>query len=140
MSEQVNGLINAVLVSSVDVGRNALWNYVSLIVWLRWLRRVRIVFNVLPIVLASIGSWRMLTDNGDGRIPLIAAGFAFAGGLFPLMYLASGTDETIGLITRLAGRYRILEAQLRDFIVRFNLFSDQEKERRFEELLEDYLP
>jgi hypothetical protein len=130
---------DALLVSGVDIGRNALWNYVSLMVWLRWLRRLRIACNTLPIVLASFGSWRILTDNTSGNIPFVAAAFAFAGGLLPLIYLASGVDENIGLVARLAGRYRRLEAQIRDFVIRFHDFDNPTAQRRYEDLLDDYL-
>ena len=130
---------SALLASTVEIGRNALWNYVSLIVWLRWLRRFRIAFNAFPIAFASVGSWRLLTDSTQLRLPLVAAAFAFVAGLLPLLYLASGIEDSISLAARLAGRYRVLEARVRDYVRRYHLFSSDEAVVRHERLFEDYL-
>jgi hypothetical protein len=65
---------------------------------------------------------------------LVAAGLAFAAGLIPLIYLATGIEETINSITRISGRYRVLEARARDFVIRFDSLLSDERKRFYQEM------
>jgi len=124
---------NPMLWGAVDLGRNALWNYVSAIVWLRWLRRCKVVFNILPVVCGGLGSWHILA-NQSGHASLVAAAFAFSAGLIPLVYLATGIEENINSITRISGKYRVLEAKARDFVIRFESLAHDERKRLYQEM------
>lgn len=128
----------ATLASCVDIGRNALWNYVTLIVWLRWLRRRRVVFSMLPIIIGSIGSWHILTNSSDDGIALLGASLTLLAGLLPLLYLASGVEDGIATAIRLAGGYRVLEARCRDFVIRYRVLEEPERSNAFGRIRDHY--
>lgn len=129
----------AMLAASVDIGRNALWNYVSLIVWLRWLKRCRIAFNGLPIVLGGLGSWRIIVDSKQPGVVYVGAALALLAGLLPLLYLASGIEDSIGSATHLASGYRVLEGRVRDFVFRLSSFDQRERDTAYEHMLDEHL-
>jgi hypothetical protein len=133
-----DGGVDPWLVGAEDIGRNALWNYVSAIVWLRWLRRCKVAFNLLPIICGSLGSWRILVDQ-PGNAGLAAAALAFAAGLVPLLYLATGIEDSISSITRISGKYRVVEARARDFVIRFDVLVAEERRRLYQEMQDQLL-
>lgn len=128
-----------ILVAAVDIGRNALWNYVTLITWLRWLRRFRAVFSVLPVICGGLGSWRILTNSSVGEVPIVAAALAFSAGLLPLLYVATGIEDNISNATHLGGLYRSIEARVRDFVLRFRSLQASEREEVYAKIFSDYL-
>lgn len=127
----------ALLASTVDVARNALWNYVTLIVWLRWLRRMRVVGSILPIVFGGLGSWHILSTNSGPS--LVAAVFSLLAGLLPLLYYAAGVDEQIASAERIAGGYRRIEAKLRALVFGYGMLSSAERRQTYDMTFAEYL-
>ncbi len=114
--------------AAVDIGRNCLWSYVTLLVWLRVLKRARVVFTLAPLILASLATWQVIAGSHDGDRGLLVATLSFLAGLFPLIYFALGIDVAIATSIRLAGRYRSVETDLRDLIIRFNDLDPKDRE------------
>jgi hypothetical protein len=79
----------------------------TLMVWLRFLRAIRIVFVVVPIFFGALASWEIL--KGNPRFVLITASMALIAGLVPAVYAALKLDEHLPKAVRLAGEYKNLE-------------------------------
>lgn len=127
------------LAATVDIGRIALWNYVTLLVWLRWLRRGRIFFNVVPVLLGGFGSWKILVDANESGVAFFAATLALLAGLLPLLYLASGIEDNLAFGSRMAAGYRVLEARARDLVIRFWALPSAKREELYQRIHDEHM-
>jgi hypothetical protein len=84
-----------------------LYTSASLYLWLRTLRKVRIGFIILPIVLGGFAGWDLL--KAETGHPALAALFALIAGILPAVYSALKLDEHLQTATKLAGEYKNLE-------------------------------
>lgn len=85
----------------------------ALFIWLRLLRKARIVFIIVPIIFGSVAGWDLLQGN-DGSFKTVTAVFAFLAGLIPAVYAALKLDEHLPTVARLAGEYKNLEILFRE--------------------------
>lgn len=127
------------ILSSIDIGRNALWNYVTLIIVLRRMKLIRGTFSFLPVFFGSLSSWQLLKEIKSTEANMLAAFCALLAGLIPLLYLASRVDDNIFNYTRLSGRYRVLEAKIKDYLFRFEGISAASKESLYQDILAEHL-
>jgi hypothetical protein len=81
---------------------------VSLFIWLRALRKIRIVFIVLPIIFGAVAGWDLLKGQG-GTLSMVTAVMALLAGVIPAVYAALKLDEHLPTAARLAGEYKNLE-------------------------------
>lgn len=85
-----------------------LYTSVSLFIWLRCLRKVRVALIIVPIILGSLAGWDLLQGH-DGAFKTLTAVFAFLAGLVPAVYSALKLDDHLPTAARLAGEYKNLE-------------------------------
>lgn len=85
----------------------------ALFIWLRILRKARIVFIIVPIILGSAAGWDLLQGNASS-FKTVTAVFAFMAGLIPAVYAALKLDEHLPTVARLASEYKNLEILFRD--------------------------
>jgi hypothetical protein len=83
---------------------NALYNYVSILTWLRALRAVKVVMVIIPAVFGGLASWESMQMPASANI---VAAYAALAGFFPVLFVALGLDERIGYYRGLAGKYRV---------------------------------
>jgi hypothetical protein len=74
---------------------NCLYTAVSLQIWLRWLRALKVCFTIAPIVFGSLGSWRILAQSSDSTMKNFGALASFLGGLLSTIYSALKLDTHI---------------------------------------------
>jgi hypothetical protein len=84
-----------------------LYTSAALYIWLRTLKQIRIVFVILPIVLAGFASWDFLSSETSD--PVLAVLFALTAGIFPAVYSALKLDDNLQIVAMLAGEYKNLE-------------------------------
>lgn len=92
---------------------NCLYTSTSLFIWLRWLRGLRLIFLVLPLLLGSLAGWNVLTASKSDPVSTFVAICAFVAGLLPSIHAALGLDESIGECARLAGEFKNLQDRFR---------------------------
>jgi hypothetical protein len=92
---------------------NCLYTAISLQIWLRWLRTAKVFFNVAPIVLGSVGSWKILTDSPGGTMKAVGAIGSFLGGLLSTIYSALKLDTHIAEVKAAAGELTNLRDSFR---------------------------
>jgi hypothetical protein len=92
---------------------NCLYTSTSLFIWLRWLRGLRLVFLVLPLILGSLAGWKVLNATTSEPVTILVAVCAFVAGLLPSIHAALGLDESIGECARLAGEFKNLQDRFR---------------------------
>jgi len=85
----------------------------SLFIWLRWLRKIRVAFVVIPIVFGGVAGWDLLKGQG-GLLSVFTASMALLAGVIPAVYSALKLDEHLPTASRLAGEYKNLEILFRD--------------------------
>lgn len=103
----------ALIIECKRLSEGCLYTSTSLFVWLRYLRRVKIGFVVVPLVLGSLASWSLLTTSDLHSIKLLTAIFAFVAGLLPTVYAALKFDDHLNEAQYLAGEYKNLQDRFR---------------------------
>lgn len=109
-----NSIAEALKTQCGEQHERCLYTSTSLFIWLRWLRRLKIVFVLFPIVLGSLAGWDLLKAQNDGTVKAFTAICAFLAGLIPAIYAALKLDEHLPTAVRLAGEYKNLEILFRD--------------------------
>ena len=92
---------------------SCLYTSTMLYIWLRWSRRIRRIFVVLPIVLGGLATWSVLDHPEDKTLTGIAATFALLAGLFPAIYEALKLDTHIDELKRQAAQFKNLQGRFR---------------------------
>jgi hypothetical protein len=90
-----------------------LYTSVSLLIWLRCLRKIRIAFVVVPIIFGAVAGWDLLQGQA-GTVKTVTATLALLAGLVPAVYAALKLDEHLPMAARLAGEYKNLEILFSD--------------------------
>ena len=101
---------------------NCLYSASSLLIWLRWLRGLKVFFTIAPIVFGSLGSWKILTASSEETTKTIGAIASFLGGLFSTIYSALKLDTHIAEVRGAAGEF----TNLRDSFRQAALVSSKE--------------
>src|SRR5579884_4205971 len=92
---------------------NCLYTAVSLLIWLRWLRALKVFFTIAPIVFGSLGSWKILTSSSDETMRGLGALASFLGGLLSTIYYALKLDTHIADVKSAAGELTNLRDSFR---------------------------
>ncbi len=123
------GISQALKSQCAEQRERCLYTSVSLFIWLRCLRYLRIAFVTVPIILGSVAGWDLLQSQ-DGAVKTIAAVCAFLAGLAPAIYAALKLDEHLPTVARLAGEYKNLEIIFGDLqqVGSFKAFEEFEAE------------
>jgi hypothetical protein len=107
---------------------NCLYTAVSLHIWLRWLRSLKVFFAVAPIICGSLGSWKILTDSTSSTMKALGAIGSFLGGLLSTIYSALKLDMHISECKAAAGEL----TNLRDSFRQAALVSSKKSFEEFE--------
>jgi hypothetical protein len=78
-------------------------------IWLRWLRGIRVIFQVSPIVFGALATWKIVAQTS----PTWGAVFALLATAIPPAYRASKTDEAIAEYTTATGEFTNLRDRFR---------------------------
>ena len=92
---------------------NCLYTSTSLFIWLRCLRMVRITFVVLPLMLGSLGTWKVLTTASLESVKILVSLCSFLAGLLPAIYAALKFDTSLDCCRQLAGEFKNLQDRFR---------------------------
>lgn len=111
---------------------SCLYTSTALFIWLRVLRWIRIGFVVVPLVLGSLASGKLLLDAEPHGTEGWAAAFALIAGLLPTIYAALKFDDKLKECANLAAEFKNLQdrfrqAQLVDSLRPVNEFEVQFK-------------
>ncbi len=88
------------------LSESCLYTSASFFIWLRFLRTIKIILIITPLVLGSLASFQILKDAGYATL---AAIFAFLAGLIPTIYEALKIDKHINECKELAGEFKNLQ-------------------------------
>lgn len=131
-----DGRARAELLSrSVDSSNNSLWNYVSILSWLRALRAIKIILIIFPAVFGGLASWYALQPTPNAHM---AAAFAALAGFFPIVFVALGLDERIGYYKTLAGKYRLIHSQFENISTTSARYDDSSLEAEYDRAFGEY--
>jgi hypothetical protein len=81
----------------------------AFLIWLRWLKTVRLVCAVAPVVFGAVATWKAAAQGSPG----LAAVCALLTTVIPLAYRASKTDRAIEDYTVAAGEFTNLRDRFR---------------------------
>ena len=82
---------------------------VSFTIWLRWLRGIRVVCEVAPVVFGALATWKIVAQGS----PISAAVFTLLATTIPPAFRASKTDRAIEDYAALAGEFTNLRDRFR---------------------------
>lgn len=92
---------------------NCLYTSTSLLIWLRYLRTLRVSFVVLPLLFGSVGTWKLLTTSNLESAKLLVSVCSFVAGLFPAVYAGLKFDASLECCKQLAGEFKNLQDRFR---------------------------
>ncbi len=92
---------------------SCLYTSTSLFIWLRFLRTMKILFIVCPLVFGSIASWQVLRTSHLPHITGLTSAAAFLAGLLPTIYAALKFGDSLEECKRLAGEFKNLQDRFR---------------------------
>jgi len=77
--------------------------------WLKYLRAIKTLFIVLPLILGSFASWKLLTTSDVEAVKVLTAVCSFLAGLLPSIYSALKWDQNLDTVSRLAAEFKNLQ-------------------------------
>lgn len=95
------------------LSENCLYSSTAFFYYLRCLRYVRLVFIIVPLVLGSLATWKLLNGTDLAAVRTITAVCAFLAGLLPSIYSALKFDEHLEDSKRLASEFKNLQDRFR---------------------------
>ena len=110
----------------------------SIYIWLRCLRWMKIFFAVVPLILGTLSSWKLLTNVDVQSIRNTVAIFAFLAGLLPAIYAALKFDEHLGKYIHASSEFKNLEHRFRKLSLVDSLKSFNEFEEEFKAVMNCY--
>lgn len=114
---------------------SCLYTSTSLFIWLRVLRWVRVIFVVVPLVLGSLASGKLLVKGDVKGAEHLAAVCAFLAGLLPAVYAALKFDDRLRECAALASEFKNLQDRFRQAALVVSKKTFPEFERQFEALM-----
>ena len=126
---------DALLSSAVLQGNNSLWNYVSILSWLRTLRAAKVFMLIFPAAFGAIASWYAVHAPQNTNVIATLAALA---GFFPVLYIAIGLDERIRYYRELAGRYRLTHSLFSNISSTAARYSNQMLEAEYDRAFAEY--
>jgi hypothetical protein len=103
----------ALAIECMRLSESCLYTSTSFFIWLWFLRCLRVIFVVTPVVLGSFGGWQLLTEAQAERIRTLAALASFLAGIFPAVYAALKYDDRLARVSLLAGEFKNLQDRFR---------------------------
>lgn len=91
------------------LSESCLYTSTSFFIWLKYLRLMRLIFVVVPLILGSIASWKLLTTSSVESVKLVTAVCSFFAGLLPSIYSALKLDQNLEMVARLAAQFKNLQ-------------------------------
>jgi hypothetical protein len=113
---------------------SCLYTSTSLFEWLKWMRFLKIVFVVTPIVLGGVATWPLLTNQDAYK--WVTGACALLAGLFPAVYKALDFDVSLTLIARQANQFKNLQDCFRQAWRVTALGPFEEFKKEFDKLME----
>lgn len=86
-----------------------LYTSTSFFIYLRYLRWLKVIFIVVPLVLGALASWSLLTTANLAEVRIFTAVCAFIAGLMPSIYSALKFDDHLEQSRELAGEFKNLQ-------------------------------
>ena len=126
----------ALIDECLDQSRNCTYTSTTFFIWLRWLRIIRLIFVVVPLVFGSLASWTLLTNADANAVRVLVAVFAFVAGLVPSIYSALKFDDGLTQCTTLAAEFKNLQDRFRVCAKVSSLKPYEECEAEFRALVE----
>ncbi|MEX0803263.1 MAG: SLATT domain-containing protein [Candidatus Binatia bacterium] len=112
---------------------SCLYTSTSFFEWLKSLRKWRVVFVVVPIILGALATWPLLVkENG---YEWITATCALLAGIFPAVYKALNFDVSLEVIATHAHQFKILQDRFRQAWSVTALGSTDAFEKEFNDLM-----
>ncbi len=96
-----------------DLSRNCIYTSTSLFIWLRFLRTLGIGFTIVPLILGSLASWKLLTKSDLDSVKVMIAALAFLAGVIPTIYRALKFDRRLSQCAQLAAEFKNLQDAFR---------------------------
>jgi len=88
---------------------SCLYTSLSLFIWLRLLRTIRITLNAGAVICAALAGWKAIANQYE----MAMAVFALLAALLPQIQRVTGLDTTINQIAGLAGEFKNLQDHFR---------------------------
>jgi len=110
----------------------------SIYIWLKCLRWSKIFFAVVPLILGSLASWKLLTSSNIQAIRNIIAIFSFLAGLLPAIYAALKFDERLEKYIHASGEFKNLEHRFRKLALVDSQKPFEEFEKEFKLIMQCY--
>lgn len=123
------------LSSAAHYGNNSLWNYVSILSWLRVMRVFKILMLIFPAVFGGLASWYAVHTPQNANS---VAAFAALAGFFPIVFVALGLDERIAYYREVAGKYRLIHALFENISNTSTRFEDEALEKEYDRAFGEY--
>src|SRR5262249_46031940 len=95
------------------LSESCLYTSTSLFIWLRVLRYVKVAFVIIPLVLGSLASGKLLLTPSLGDAKTFAAVCAFFAGLLPSIYSALKYDDSLKESSLMAAEFKNLQDRFR---------------------------
>jgi hypothetical protein len=92
---------------------SCLYTSTSLFIWLRFLRVLKAVFIVVPLVLGAVAGWQMLRQIDSLWIRGFTSAAALLAGLLPTVYSALKFDDNLEHCKLLTGEFKNLRDRFR---------------------------
>lgn len=127
--------VDAMVIECLELSKNCTYTSTSLYIRLRWLRTLRIGFQVAPLILGSLAGWSLLTKSDSDPARLGVALMAFLAGLLPAIYRALKLDSALAKCSRLAAEFKSLQDGFRQCARIDSKKSPSEFEARFNKLM-----
>jgi hypothetical protein len=105
----VSGPVDALVDECHRLSENCAYTATNFTIWLRWLRGIRMFFQVSPVVFGALATWKIVAQTS----PTWGAVFALLATAIPPAYRASKTDEAIAEYTTAAGEFTNLRDRFR---------------------------
>jgi hypothetical protein len=105
----------------------------SLFEWLKWMRLLKVLFVVIPIVLGGVAAWPLLAKQASYK--WVTGACALLAGLAPAVYKSLDFDVSLNQIAKHANQFKILQDRFRQAwrVTALGPFEDFKKE--FDDLM-----
>lgn len=95
------------------LSESCLYSSTSLYIWIRERRRLRSIFTVVPLVLGSVSTWKVLTETDIADIKILVSICSFVAGLLPSLYAALKYDDQLEEAVTAAAGFKSLQDRFR---------------------------
>jgi len=112
---------------------SCLYTSASFFEWLKSLRRWRVAFVVVPIILGAVATWPLLIQ--DVGYEWITGVCALLAGITPAVYKALDFDVSLGGVAKYAHQFKILQDRFRQAWRVTALGSSDDLKKEFDDLM-----